>query len=474
LAGHASNSFGAVATATTTTTTIASFRDKELPIATVYDDVLPPATAEWLHELCSDWNEDTKAHNAESTTKDENNNILNPNPKDLVFEFPLKNPQQHTPLQRFLNDLIWQMVLKEEETDNDDQERLTTTASTSPRFYVEYWTRQQWHHILAHQDMDEGWERLLRKQRHECSERQTQNQNAEQSSSEDDNNCLETIKKQKFKHPFAGQVLYLKVGTKVRGPTVVFDAANGGDLAQSPNQNNNSTTMVSVPAVSRRLLRFPGDRLHAVPRPHDVYWTFDQSQNNLHTPDYVRSVLLFNLWDTLPEDKLLDCGDKIFRSDQTTCWNNDDKEQPPPASPEAKEGASETCNPRTNWKSIPVLHRKGVPDPPDEQQPQQATPSLFSLLWEWLAGGGNQLQHEVFQIPLLGDAYKRGMSGYVARMKSFSWYDDETSTRTTTTSGGGRMVHPARDNLGESILPTSTQVEADGRFVVKKSGSGEL
>ena len=33
---------------------------------------------------------------------------------------------------------------------------------TKIKYYVEYWTRQEWHHILAHQDMDEGWERLLR------------------------------------------------------------------------------------------------------------------------------------------------------------------------------------------------------------------------------------------------------------------------------------------------------------------------
>ena len=422
----------------------------QLPIISVYDDVLPGANAEWLHEVCYRWNEDVKKHKTETTT------TSNPNPKDIIVEFPLEYPENHIPIQRFLNEIIWQMVLREEshmdhtiETETETEDA-TNTKRPTPRYYVEYWTRQEWHHILAHQDMDEGWERMLRKQRQDC----------------DFVECGGTAKRGgNFKHPITGQVLYLKVGSMVKGPTVIFDATNGGDLvAKTPKSESNgngngnasvttTTTMVSVPAVEGRLLRFKGDLLHAVPRPHDVYWTFDQSENHIHTKDYERSVLLFNLWHHSTDlvDKMLDCGDGNFRANRTTCYEdgNGGRFAGPASDP--------TCNPKKFWKQVPLMHKDRVPIPQQEQEQKQHESSVFSLLWEWFFGG-NSLQQEPFQVPLSGDAYKRGISGYVAKMQSFSWWDFTEE----------KLIHPARDNLGEAFFPTSIEIEADERYVLEE------
>lgn len=356
----------------------------------VYDNVVSKETAEWLHELCRQWKDEVQQYD---TDNGKNENI--PNLKDRLFEFPLQNPEKHPTMQRFLNELIWEMLGSDE----------------TNKYYVEYWTRQEWHHILAHQDMDEGWEKLLRRERQECLAQNRKDCNA----------------KNNFRHPFTGQVLYLSIGNNVRGPTVIFDAQNGNDL-----MTNHTTSMISVPAVTGRLLRFPGDRLHAVPRPADVYWTLDQSKNHIHTKDYERSVLLFNLWktDTMLVDKVLDCGDGKFPSDRRTCYENEKragKNKPEP----------ENCKPRKVWQTVPIVH---TPKPPPPL-------SLVSKLWEYLVPSW-----ESFQVPLSGDEIKRGISGYVARMVSH--YDDSE-----------KQNHPARDNVREAILPKWTEIEADERFM---------
>ena len=48
----------------------------------------------------------------------------------------------------------------------------------------------------------------------------------------------------KLKHPEIGHVLYLKIGSKVNGPTVIWNATNGGQL-----QSQKVSEMVVVPAV---------------------------------------------------------------------------------------------------------------------------------------------------------------------------------------------------------------------------------
>ena len=178
--------------------------------------------------------------------------------------------------------------------------------------YVEYWTRREWLSIHAHADVDE----YRAKQ--------------EQKSGE-------TIQSG-FRYPRNGHVLYLQVGSKVRGPTCIFpDRRSGGDLLRktstiqstknsavvnASNENNDGdepspvatisdhddvdVELVTVPAVPGRLLRFQGDSLHAVPRPTD-FWllkfvmgspTFEPEQ------EWGRSVILFNTWSDEPPSGL--------------------------------------------------------------------------------------------------------------------------------------------------------------------------
>jgi hypothetical protein len=119
---------------------------------------------------------------------------------------------------------------------------------------VEYWSRQEWKHLEAHADVDE----------------------ALASSSEAMLRC-----------PEHAHVLYLSVGPRVRGPTCVWSpSAQGGRFG----------ALTAVPAVAGRVLRFDGRLQHAVPRPADVWLApFVVSQTG-PAEDFVRSVVLFNVW----------------------------------------------------------------------------------------------------------------------------------------------------------------------------------
>jgi hypothetical protein len=136
--------------------------------------------------------------------------------------------------------------------------------------YVEYWSRQEWRHIEAHADVDEALAK-----RHD----------------------QEGMTKEGFRYPDHGHVLYLKVGTEVRGPTCIFpNHSTGGQLAVG------KVELVTVPAVEGRLLRFEGNLLHAVPRPTDIWFLpFVQGGPEfLPEETYGRSVILFNTWSKKP------------------------------------------------------------------------------------------------------------------------------------------------------------------------------
>ena len=140
------------------------------------------------------------------------------------------------------------------------------TQLNDPIRYVEYWCRQEWRHIEAHADVDE----LLAR----------------------------TQPQDEFRFPQHGHVLYLQIGAQVQGPTCVFPQVSlGGDLLVEATDHQD---LVVVPAVAGRLLRFPGTALHAVPRPHNL-WTLPFVQGAAqYTPEYERSVILFNTWPDQP------------------------------------------------------------------------------------------------------------------------------------------------------------------------------
>ena len=123
--------------------------------------------------------------------------------------------------------------------------------------HVEYWARQEWKHIEAHADVDE----------------------------------TAAAAGGALRYPTTGHVLYLRVGSEVRGPTCVWsDRA----LARG--------ALTTVPAVAGRVLRFDGAATHAVPRPHDL-WFLPFVKSGGRGDAFERSVVLFNTWpaDAPPE-----------------------------------------------------------------------------------------------------------------------------------------------------------------------------
>ena len=160
---------------------------------------------------------------------------------------------------------------------------------TSP--YVEYWCRQEWRHIEAHADVDE---------------------------------YRAKIQPGDFRYPTNGHVLYLQVGPQVRGPTCLFPACkSGGDLA-----HQSDLKVLTVPAVSGRLLRFPGHWLHAVPRPTDIWLLPFVKGSPDFSSEFERSVVLFNTWNEEPPMQVEPLLDASCQEDGTNLvkplgeWND--------------------------------------------------------------------------------------------------------------------------------------------------------
>lgn len=161
---------------------------------------------------------------------------------------------------------------------------LTALEDTAP--LVEYWWRDEWKHIEAHADVDEGLAAL----------------------------------DGSLRYPRNAHVLYLRVGEQVRGPTCVW-AADG------------LTDLTTVPAVAGRLLRFDGAQTHAVPRPADCWLTpFIVSQPSTPPEDFCRSVVLFNTWPDAaapPLDVPCAPADAVAPSKPALCAPRDTWRSPP-------------------------------------------------------------------------------------------------------------------------------------------------
>ena len=154
--------------------------------------------------------------------------------------------------------------------------------------HVEYWSRQEWKHIEAHADVDEK----------------------------------AAARGEALRYPINGHVLYLSVGPLVRGPTCVWTPAATHDFG----------AMTSVPAVAGRVLRFDGHLQHAVPKPADVWLAPFVINQSGKSEDFMRSVVLFNVWDKPPVEV--------------------EREEPPEdATKELL--ASSRCEPRDAWSEAP-------------------------------------------------------------------------------------------------------------------------
>eukprot|EP00934_Nitzschia_sp_Nitz4_P001367 Nitzschia sp. Nitz4//scaffold39_size137210//30235//31442//NITZ4_003191-RA/size137210-processed-gene-0.30-mRNA-1//1//CDS//3329550359//1367//frame0 len=239
----------------------------------VYDNVLDAETSLWLHEACQEWGSPDVSNGIGMGT--------------WVMTFPLEEPERHTPVEQMLNQIMSQLY----------------PGVTEPTYHVEFWSRANWNHVKAHQDMDEIYERQT--------------------------NDRPEIP---IKTPETGHVLYLKMGHLTKGPTIAWDARRGGDF-----DNIQNTSMVVIPAVQGRLLRFQGQLLHAVPRPADVY-LFPTTAEEIDTPDNMRSVLLFNTWPI--NDSLVDA---------VVIGATED---------EAPQPISKSCNPIEDWMPVEVVEHE--------------------------------------------------------------------------------------------------------------------
>jgi len=129
----------------------------------VYDNVLPKPARDILHSAAS---KSGLGHK--------------------VFKRPLVNPSDSPIIERALDSIL---------------SELGDVADENNKQYVEYWTRQEWRHIEAHADVDENFAK-------------------EQDAIVANGGSLPD--QSPFRYPKNGHVLYLKVGSNVRGPTCIF------------------------------------------------------------------------------------------------------------------------------------------------------------------------------------------------------------------------------------------------------------
>ncbi len=224
------------------------------PQVTVWDNVVPQNVISKLHEEAS---KSGLGHKA--------------------FTRPISHSKDSEVTTRPLIELVLDKILSEIEVDSQQQ---STKKSTQ---FVEYWTRQEWRHIEAHADVDEN---LAKEQ--------------------DKDLALSSSSEIPFRFPKNGHVLYLKVGSEVKGPTCLFpNKSSGGDLLD-PKNDDEDMDLVIVPAVEGRLLRFDGTFLHAVPRPADLWFLSFVQGAPQYTPEetWGRSVILFNTWYDDPPKKV--------------------------------------------------------------------------------------------------------------------------------------------------------------------------
>ena len=223
-----------------------------------------------------------------------------------VFARPLKPGGVYNPIERALDSILLEM-------NGGDNEGDTT--------YVEYWARQEWRSIEAHADVDEF--------------------RAKEEDASSEAPDFAALGPDGYRYPTFGHVLYLQVGSEVRGPTCVWPGRRSagellkkvgdndeGDQTCESSQDADQIELLIVPAQGGRLLRFPGSALHAVPRPHNLWFLPFVMGSAVHEPveEYGRSVILFNVWeDEAPKGVSLNSGDGHSGDDPTK--GSDDKVQ---------------------------------------------------------------------------------------------------------------------------------------------------
>lgn len=187
-----------------------------------------------------------------------------------------------------------------------------------------------------------------------------------------------------YRYPINGHVLYLQVGTEVKGPTVVFPGySSGGDLngkhsSDEDVKESKSVHMISIPAVAGRLLRFNGEDIHAVPRPHNLWVLPFTSGGADFEPEsqWGRSVILFNVWPG-DEDPPLDVPLDMPVNSDAACLDYE----------------SLLCNKFLDWKSVPISQPRKDLEPTD--------PNAKQSVKVWLVGNERRRDYPMRTVPLL-------------------------------------------------------------------------
>lgn len=147
------------------------------------------------------------------------------------------------------------------------------------------------------------------------------------------------------RYPTHSLIVYLDVEEGMRGPTCLW-------IPYTDDKKSASSALLSVPVFKGRLLVFSGELLHGVPCP-PLQWLDDLPtlENNHVDNGTMRRVLVLNLWnDNAPkEEEWLD----EYDDDEVDDW--DDEEEDDDEGPIEFFAKKVECEPRSNWKAVPLL-----------------------------------------------------------------------------------------------------------------------
>ena len=208
---------------------------------------------------------------------------------------------------------------------------------------VEYWWRDKWVHVEAHEDVDEEL----------------------------------FARKGVRSYPTNGHVLYLEVGDAVRGPTCVWERDEDAPV------RCDFGALTTVPAVEGRLLRFSGELMHAVPKPPMTWFGSSLGEAAPAVPkartkgDTVRSVVLFNTWPEPPLDVArANARDPKAVIEQMAAEFNSPKLD---AMVKVMESPDFLCQARERWTQVEVNHhhhhQQQQQQQEEEEEPHNAVAS---------------------------------------------------------------------------------------------------